>query len=148
MKTEAASHHRIFGGILAIAAAGCFIYALILYPHPLQVLFSMVPLLIVFGAFFIPYYRDHAGVTYEVNDTSVILWRKGNIRKEIQLSEVKSVRNDKQKKSIILNRKGFGRSSIYLHPKTDQDILFEAINKSAEQAGPGYPPQGVGSPDP
>ena len=141
MKTEAASHHRIFGGILAIAAAGCFIYALILYPHPLQVLFSMVPLLIVFGAFFIPYYRDHAGVTYEVNDTSVILWRKGNIRKEIHLSEVTSVRNDKSKKSIILNRKGFWRSPIHLHPKSDQDQLFEAINKSAEQGVPPYAPQ-------
>ena len=26
--------------------------------------------------------------------------------------------------------------------------LIERINKSVEQAGPGYPPQGVGSPDP
>ena len=26
--------------------------------------------------------------------------------------------------------------------------LLERINKSVEQAGPGYPPQGVGSPDP
>ena len=143
MKIVAAPHYPVMAGIMLIAFIGCLAYVYF-NPDPSQTHSMIIPfalLLIMMAAFFIPYYLDHAGVTYEVNNTSVILWRKGNIRKEIQLSEVTSVRNDKPKKSIILNRKGFWRSPIHLHPKSDQDLLFEAINKSAEQAVPPYAPQ-------
>ena len=143
MKIDAAPHYRVMAGIMLIAFIGCLAYVYF-NPDPSQTHSMIIPfalLLIMMAAIFIPYYLDHAGVTYEVNNTSVILWRKGNIRKEIHLSEVTSVRNDKSKKSIILNRKGFWRSPIHLHPKSDQDQLFEAINKSAEQGVPPYAPQ-------
>ena len=136
--------------IMLVSLFGCLIYVL-LNPDPSHS-YSMVPpfvlLLLIMVAFFIPYYRDHAGVTYEVNDTAVILWRKGNIWKEIRFDEISTVRNDRAKQSIILIRKAFWRSPIYLHPKSNQDELFEAINTNAKQAGPGYPPQGDGSTDP
>ena len=143
MKIDAAPHYRVMAGIMLMAFLGCLIYVYF-NPEPIQSHSMILPfalLLIIMVALFIPYYLDHAGVTYEVNDTSVILWRKGNIRKEIQLSEVTTVRNDKPKKSIILKRKGLWRRPIYLHPKSDQDQLFEAINKSAEQGVPPYAPQ-------
>ena len=135
MKIDAAPHYRVMAGIMLIALLGCLLHEYF-SPDPSQSHSMIMPfalLIFIMGAIFIPYYLDHAGVTYEVNDTSVILWRKGKIRKEIQLSEVTSVRNDRSKRCIILNRKGFWRSPIYLHPQSDQDPLFEAINKSVEQ---------------
>ena len=137
MKIDAAPHYRVMAWIMLIALLGCLIDGH-LNPDPSHTLIMpFALLLIIMFALFIPYYLDHAGVTYEVNDTSVVLWRKGKIRKEIQLSEVTSVRNDRSKRCIILNRKGFWRSPIYLHPKSDQDQLFEAINKCAEQCARG-----------
>ena len=136
MKIDAAPHYLVMAEIMLIAFIGCLAYVYfnpdLSQTHSMIIPFAL--LLIMMAAFFIPYYLDHAGVTYEVNDTSVILWRKGNIRKEIQLSEVTSVRNDKPKKSIILKRKGFWRSPIYLHPKSDQDQLFEAIITAQNKA--------------
>ena len=150
MKIDAAPHYRVMAGIMLMAFLGCLIYVYF-NPDPNQSHSMILPfglLLVIMLAFFIPYYLDHAGVTYEVNATSVILWRNGNIWKEYRFDEISSVRNDRSKQSIILNRKGFWRSPICLHPQSNQDELYEAINRSAEQAGPGYPPQGVGSPDP
>ena len=119
---------------MLIALLVCYIDV---YFNPIpshSLIMPLALLTIILAAFFIPYYLDHAGVTYGVNDTSVIFWRKGNIRKDIQLSEVTSVRNDRSKRSIILNRKGFWRSAIYLHPISDQDQLFEAITKAQNNA--------------
>ena len=115
--------------IMLVSLIGCLTYVL-LNPDP-NPSYSLIPpfvlLLLILVAFFIPYYRDHAGVTYELNDMAVILWRKGKVRKNILLSEVTSVRNDKSRGSIILHQKGFWRSPIYLHPKSNADQFFEAI---------------------
>ena len=147
MKIEAAPHYRVMAAIMLVSLFGCLIYVLI-NPDPSHS-YSMVPpfvlLLLIMVAFFIPYYRDHAGVTYEVNDTAVILWRKGIIWKEYRFDEISSVRNDRAKQSIILKRKGFWGSSIYLHPKSNQDELFEAINKNAEQGVAPYVAQSAPS---
>lgn len=150
MKVDAKPLHRVMAGIMLIAYFGLIAYVL-LNPDlnqsnsiilPLVMLsLIMVTLMIMY---FVPCYLDHAGVTYEVNDSSVILWRKGEIRKKIQLSEVAYVRNEKSKGSIILHRRGFWRSPIYLHPKSDQDLLFEKINQESKPSAGGDvmpPPQ-------
>lgn len=144
MKVDATPHYRILASIMLIAYVGLIAYVL-LNPDPNQS-HSMVPpfllLLLIWTVIFISYYLDHAGVTYEVNDTAVILWRKGKMRKKFPLSELVSVRNEKSKGSIILHRRGFWRNPIYLHPKSDQDLLFEKINQGSEPSarGDGIPP--------
>ena len=143
MKTDAAPHYRIMAGMMLMAYGGCLGYVL-LNPDPGQPHSMLAPFAILFltmSAIFIPYYRDHAGVTYEVAGGSVILWRKGEMRKRIPLTDVTSVRIDQHKKCIILNRKGFWRGPIYLHPKTKADLLFEAIHQSAGPAVAGDRPQ-------
>lgn len=137
MKIDAAPHYRVMAGIMLVAIFGCLADVLF-NPGQSQshsMIFPFGLLLLLMLAFFIPYYLDHAGVTYEVNATSVILWRKGKMRKEYRFEEISSVRNDKSKRSIILNRKGFWRSPIYLHPQSKQDELFEAIYHRVERSG-------------
>ena len=150
MKTDAAPHYRIMAGIMLMAYVGCIGYVL-LKPDPSQTHSMLAPFAILFltmSAFFIPYYRDHAGVTYEVAGGSVILWRKGEMRKRIRLTDVTSVRIDPHKKCIILNRKGFWRGPIYLHPKTNADGLFEAIYQSAGPAVAGGRRPSASQPEP
>ena len=130
MKTKAAPHHRILASILAVSAIGCFIYALVLYPQPLRVLLSMVPLLAVFTVIFVPYYRDHKGIIYDVDDEAITLRKGDRVRKRIPLDSIVSVQNNKG--SVILRRHGFWQTPEYLHPASDPDQFMLEIEEKLQ----------------
>lgn len=134
MKTQAAPYHHVLACILVITIAGCYSYAVFLYRQPLEVFYVIIPLLVIFSAIYIPFHRDHQGVTYEIDGEGIILWRNNHIHRRILFKDLVSVQ--KQKGAILLHRKGFWRSREYLHPKSLYQEFFKAIEEQIQNNTP------------
>ena len=130
MKIKAKPLHILFAGFLSIIWLGCFIYTLILFPYPLQVLKVMIPMLFLFAIVYIPYYRDHKDVTYYLDDKSITLRKNKQVRRSIPLEDILSVRNSKG--SVLIRRRGFWHSSECLHPMSGAEELVSAIEKKLQ----------------
>jgi hypothetical protein len=124
--------HRPFGAILGAVLIACYLLVLVLFRDPLGGLVMTAPLIALFAAIYVPYYLDHAGVAYELDETSILLRRHGKIRRRIPFADIRSV--GMHHGVIILRRRNILRGTIHLHPETGPkaEMLFRIIRKIME----------------
>ena len=126
MKVAAAPIHRLLAGMLVVTAISCIGYGHYLYPQDYFVMavsaIVLVPGLVIP---YVPIYFDHAGVTYEVNEQSIVLWRKGKVRKLYPMTQVTGV--ECRRNFVIIYRRGLFHPAVYLHPQTSREQFAETI---------------------
>lgn len=135
MKIQATPYHRMLASLLGIVLLGCYSFALFLFRQPLHVLIMMIPPLICAAVVYIPYYRDHQGVTYEIAEQAILLWRNNQIHRSILFEDIASVRNMTGSILLRTRKRGFWQSGECLHPLSDSDAFAQAIEDKLQKKG-------------
>jgi len=111
--------------MVIVLLLACWLFAAVLFKSPLRVLPWLLPLAALLITFATRHTLDHAGVTYEVDGESIILWRNGQVRRRVPLSNITDVTD--LRGTIRIRKRGKFADEELLHPVSRADELIAAI---------------------